>query len=291
MYFKTALSYLIRNRKHALLNISGLATALAACIVIFLVIQFEFSYDKHLSNYKSIYQVVAKDKDADGEHYSIAMPFPAIKFLRKDFSQYSFGQLMHEYDVQVSAKDTDGTINEKKFFEANGVFYGEPELMKIFEIKFLVGNADVLKDVSSAAISKSMAEKYFGKWQDAIGRRLNIDNSEYDFQVAAVFEDAPENSDFRFDIVASYAGFVSRIWVIGIWKNGIIITVTTRYICYYLPIQTLLLLITNLLSLKKNTIPAIKILHVQISCNRLPIYILIIALKTMETIRLVNLPY
>ncbi len=76
----------------------------------------------------------------------------------------------------------------------------------------LVGNADVLKDVSSAAISKSMAEKYFGKWQDAIGRKLNIDNSEYDFQVAAVFEDMPVNSDFRFDIVASYVGFESRIW-------------------------------------------------------------------------------
>lgn len=212
MYFKTALSYLIRNRKHALLNISGLAAALAACIVIFLVIQFEFSYDKHLSNYKNIYQVVAKDKDADGEHYSIAMPFPAIKFLRKDFPQYRFGQLMHEYDVQVSAKNSGGTINEKKIFEENGVFYGEPELMKMFDIKFMAGNADVLKDVSSAAISKSMAEKYFGQWQNAIGRRLNIDNSNYDFQVSAIFEDIPANSDFRFDIVASYAGFVSGIW-------------------------------------------------------------------------------
>ncbi len=138
MYFKIAFRNLRRHHKHALINILGLAVAMAACIVIFLVIQFEFSYDKHLSNYKNIYQVVAKNKDADGEHYSIAMPFPAIKFLRKDFSQYSFGQLMHEYDVQVSAKDADGTMNEKKFFEANGVFYGEPELMKIFEIKFLV---------------------------------------------------------------------------------------------------------------------------------------------------------
>ena len=224
MYFKTAFRNLLRNRKHALLNILGLAVALAACIVIFLVIQFEFSYDKHLTNYKNIYEVVTKDKDADGEHFISGVPFPTIKYLRKDYPQYQFAELMQNYGSQIVAKDKNGSLNGKKFIEETGVFYGEPETMKMFQVKFLSGNADALKDVSSVAISKSIAEKYFGKWEDAPGRLLNFDNSDYDYQVTAVFEDVPENSDFPFKIVASYSGFVAHNpkdgWPLDDWGSN-----------------------------------------------------------------------
>lgn len=210
MYFKTAFRNLLRHRKHALLNVFGLTVALAACIVIFLVIQYEFSYDKHLANYGNIYQVITKDIDAEGEHYTGGIQFPAIKFLRKDFPQYQFGELMQNYGSQISAKDASGSLNGKKFIEATGLFYADVELLKIFELKFLSGNAVVLNDVSSIIMNKSMAEKYFGNWEDATGRRLNIDNTPFDWQVAGVFEDVPENSDFPFKIVASYEGFVAH---------------------------------------------------------------------------------
>lgn len=210
MYFKTAFRNLLRNRKHSLLNILGLAVALAAAIVIFLVIQFEFSYDKNLPNYPSIYQIATKDKDADGDHFTGGVPFPLAKFLRKDFPQYTFGQLMQNFGSQVSARNTDGTMNGKKFIEESGIFYAEPEVIDMFGIKFLAGNAAALNDVSSIIISKTAAEKYFDTWQNAVGRRLNFDNASYDYQVAGVFEDVQENSDFRFNIVAAYAGFVAN---------------------------------------------------------------------------------
>ncbi len=224
-YFKTAFRNLLRHRKHALLNILGLAVALAACIVIFLVIQFEYSHDKHLKNYNSIFQVVTKDIDSDGEHYSPGVPFPFIKFLRQDFPQYQFAQLMQNYGVQVTVKGTDGgsAAANKKFREETGIFYGEPELLKTFEVKFLSGNASVLKGVNSVALSKSMAAKYFGNWKEAIGKRINIDNSSYDLQVAAIFEDVPENSDFPFKLLASYTGFVAHNgngWPLEDWNSN-----------------------------------------------------------------------
>ncbi len=209
-YFKTAFRSLQRHRKHALLNIMGLGIALAASIIVFLVIQFETSHDKHLANYKQLYQVVSKDKDADGEHFSGGVPFPTIKFLRQDFSQYKFAELMQNYGIQVTAKNTSGNGEDKKFIEETGTFYGDAELLRMFEIKFLSGQPTVLEDVNSVAISKSIADKYFGDWKKAVGNRLNLDNSEHDLSVAAVFEDVPENSDFPFKIVASYSGFVAH---------------------------------------------------------------------------------
>lgn len=50
----------------------------------FLVIQYETSYEKHLKEYNNIYQVVTKDKDAEGEHFTVGIPFPVIKYLRAD---------------------------------------------------------------------------------------------------------------------------------------------------------------------------------------------------------------
>ncbi len=217
-YFKTAFRNLLRNRKHALLNILGLGVAMAACIIVFLVIQYETDYDKHLKEFNNIYQVVTKDKDADGEHFTNGVPFPAMKYLRNDNPQYQFAELMQNYGVQVTVKEA-GSKENKKFREEDGVFFGDEDLLKIFEIQFLSGNADVLKDVNSVAISRSQAEKYYDNWKDAIGKRINIDNSEHDLQVAAVFEDVPQNSDFPFKVVGSYEGFKSydRTWPLDDW--------------------------------------------------------------------------
>lgn len=217
-YFKTAFRNLLRNRKHATLNILGLGVAMAACIIVFLVIQYETSYDKHLKGYNSIYQIVTKDKDADGEHFTGGVPFPVIKFLRQDYPQYQFAELMQNYGVQVTVVGPE----HKKFREENGVFYGDADLLKMFELRFLTGNADVLKDVNSTAISRSLAEKYFGNWKEAVGKTLNIDNSEFPLKVAAVFEDEPANSDFPFQIVSSYEGFVAhdKTWPFTDWGSN-----------------------------------------------------------------------
>jgi putative ABC transport system permease protein len=123
-YFKTAFRNLLRHRKHAILNILGLGVAIAACIIVFLVIQYENSYDKHLKNYKTIYQIVTKDKDSEGEHFTNGVPFPVIKVLRQDNPQYNFAELMQDYGVQVTAKQKGAA--DKKFREETGVFLAIP---------------------------------------------------------------------------------------------------------------------------------------------------------------------
>lgn len=221
-YFKIAFRNLQKNRKHSLLNIVGLSIALAACIIVFLVIQYETSYDKHLKNYKNIHEIVTKDVDEAGEHFTVGVPFPATKFLRQDFPQYRFAQLMRSSDIQVTARE-EGQVMGKKFYEENGMFYAEPELVNMFEISFLSGDEKMLDDVNAVALSRSTAEKYFGDWKNAIGKRITIDNADYDLQVGAIFRDVPENSDFTFKILASYKNFESHNnagWPLDDWGGN-----------------------------------------------------------------------
>jgi ABC-type antimicrobial peptide transport system permease subunit len=181
---------------------------MAACIIVFLVIQYETGYNKHLEGYDRIHQVVVHFKDGAGDHYEGGTPFPTVTHLRKDFSAYPFAELMQFYNSQVSVVGTGGSEKpEKKFLEESGVFYAEPELARMFEISFLQGNADALKTPDNVVISESMARKYFDDPARAMGRRLRFNNQKHDFQVAGIFRDVPANSDFPFAIVASYEGF------------------------------------------------------------------------------------
>ncbi len=59
-YLKIAVRNLKRNKSYAFINTSGLAVGIGACLLIFLVIQFETSFDTFHSNKKNIYRVVSE---------------------------------------------------------------------------------------------------------------------------------------------------------------------------------------------------------------------------------------
>ena len=207
-FFTIALRNLVRHGRHTFLNVLGLGVAISACIVVFLVIQYETSYDKHLEGYDRIHQVVINFKDAEGDHFETGTPFPTIQYLRKDFAAYPFAELMQNYNSQVTAVGTGGAgVPDRKFLEESGVFYAEPQLAEMFEIKFLQGSAKALDMPDNMVISESTAKKYFGDPSGAMGRRIRLNNNKHDFQVAGIFRDVPANSDFPFSIVASYEGF------------------------------------------------------------------------------------
>ncbi len=57
-YFKIAFRNIIRHKGYAAINISGLTISVAACLLIFVVIQYELSFDTFQPNYKNIYRLV-----------------------------------------------------------------------------------------------------------------------------------------------------------------------------------------------------------------------------------------
>ncbi|MEP7268740.1 MAG: ABC transporter permease, partial [Saprospiraceae bacterium] len=83
-YFKTALRNLNRNKSFALINTLGLAVGIAACFLIFLIVQFESSYDNFHPEKNSIYRIGSEFHNADGISYSDGVGFPVAKALRID---------------------------------------------------------------------------------------------------------------------------------------------------------------------------------------------------------------
>lgn len=208
MDFRFALRNLLKHRQHALLNISGLGVAMAACLIIFLVVRFEYSHNKQLKNYHSLNQIITSERNSEGENFSGGVPFPMMKQLHLDFPDLKFGQYMQSYGTQITIRSKEASLPAgQKFIEETGVYYADPELVELMELRFLQGSPALLNNPHSVVLSRKTAERYFGNWREAIGKTINHDNFKVDFAIAGVFEDNPDNSDFPFQIVAPFKAF------------------------------------------------------------------------------------
>ena len=147
-FFKIALRNVTRNKMYAAINISGLAVGIAASLLLFIVVNYELSYDKFQPNYTRIYHIAAKIKSAEGNSYDEGMPYPAYDALRAQFPDVVTAAIFQNYNCQVAAFNTNNIngFSDKKFIEKNTVFFSDPNFFSVFQYKWLAGNAKVLKD-------------------------------------------------------------------------------------------------------------------------------------------------
>src|SRR4026207_678156 len=86
-YITVALRSLQRNKGYAIINITGLAVGMAACLLIFMVIRYQLSFDTFHKNRENIYRVVSVYNSPAGKDYSPGVNFPVAKTLRADYPQ------------------------------------------------------------------------------------------------------------------------------------------------------------------------------------------------------------
>lgn len=198
-YFTSAYRNLIRNKVYSIINISGLAIGIGACLLLFLVVRYELSYDNFWYNKDRIYHIYCEDKYPDGVFHNPGIPFPALDALRADFPNIKSGSFYSMYGNQVTISEN-GT--DKKFLEDAGIFMADPELFEIFSFKWLARTHKILAEPNNMVLCKSLAEKYFGDWHSAIGKTLKLDNAIV-FKIAGIVEDVPTNSDFKLKAIGS----------------------------------------------------------------------------------------
>jgi putative ABC transport system permease protein len=202
-YIKIAFRNLLRNRSNTFINILGLSIGVAACLLIFLVIRFEKSYDNFHKNKDRIYRLVSLLHTSTGTKYVRSVPFPVADGLRVEFPSLDNVASIYETEGQITLLD--GINKGQKFEEENGMFYAEPQFFDIFNFGWLQGNQiSALTEPNSVALSKDYAGKYFGNWQNAIGKTIEL-NNKYVFKVTGILKDVPKNTDFPLKIVFSYA--------------------------------------------------------------------------------------
>jgi putative ABC transport system permease protein len=202
-YLKTAWQNLRSHKAYVAINTIGLAVGIAACLLIFVLIQYETSFDNFHNNKERIYRVVGATKTKDGMNYSKGSAFPVAEALRIDYPQLEqVARIFGRDNQQITVLNDQADATQKKFKE--NVFFAEPEFLNIFNFPLLAGNPKTaLSELNTAVLSQEIAEKYFGDWHAAIGKFIRYENDKV-CKVTGILKDVPVNTDFPLQVVISF---------------------------------------------------------------------------------------
>jgi ABC-type antimicrobial peptide transport system permease subunit len=196
-YVKIAWRNIKRYKGYSFINIIGLATGLACCILILLWVQDELNHDRFHVNLNDLYRINAEfHKTEPVTHYwPVCAPLaPALKEEYPEIARAArFTRLRRGQQVKYG---------DKNFLEPQ-ICLTDPDFFVMFTFPFLEGDPrTALSHPDSIVLTKSASAKYFGD-ENPVGKVLNI-NNKYDFTVAGVLKDIPENSTIQFDYLIPF---------------------------------------------------------------------------------------
>lgn len=198
-YLTIALRNLRKNSLYSGLNILGLSVGIAACLLIALYVAHERSYDRWNPLADRIVRVVSNINFAGSEMKMAVIGASVGPDATRELPEIQTWCRFRDRGSYLVRRDgpMQSNIREEKVLNVDSSFF------EVFPLKVLEGDAArCLTQPHTLAISKSRAEKYFSSPQMALGQTLVLENTER-YQVTAVFEDMPENSHFRADLLLS----------------------------------------------------------------------------------------
>ena len=177
------------------MNIIGLTIGLTCCILIGLYITQELSYDRFNVNAGRIARVTM-EYSTGGTVGSAALTGTKTgpQFQRSFPSVQAFTRTIEFPRILARGN---------KVFKENDFLYADSSFFRIFSFPLEKGDpATALNAPGQLVISERMAKKYFGD-EYPLGKTLRIDNAR-DYTVTGIVRDIPDNSQIRFDFVASF---------------------------------------------------------------------------------------
>lgn len=208
-YLITTLRNLIRNKANTIINIIGLAISIACCIVVYIFIKHEKTFDGFHSKADRIYRVVLDEKNAQGVANEGYLNFAAAKALRNDFPDLETVTQVYVRNHAIISVNESG--NNKKVFEENELSYADEYFLKTFDFPAIAQQSnELLSSPDEVVLTKQLADKFFGKeyeskYDQLIGKSLTINKKS--FRISAILQDIPRNSNVPFRMLLSFKDY------------------------------------------------------------------------------------
>jgi putative ABC transport system permease protein len=202
-YLRIALRNLVRERLYAILNVAGLALGIACCLMLGLYLWSELTYDRHHVNHERIYRIATHLTFGDGRSSDVAISSsPLGLMLEEEYPDYFESYVRFR---EASRPNPVLLRHEAELAYWDDVYVADSNVFEVFTHEIVYGDPQTaLAEPSSIAISRRMAQRYFGA-ENPIGRTLTSEAAG-PLTVTLVFEELPENSHLRYDALIAYKG-------------------------------------------------------------------------------------
>src|SRR5688572_23515700 len=195
--FVVAFRNLKRYPGYSLLNIFGLMIGITFSLFLIFYIRDELSFDKYHQKADRIFRVNSYVKEPDKEMLKWAITqWPLAPTLKAKFPEVEQAVRFNP-NSRILFKNGDIRLFEDK------IYYTDSNFFKVFSHKFIEGNPNTaLVTPNSIVITEAVAQKYFGRLKNVVGKTLANDNNEV-FTVKAVIGNVPRNSHMLFNVLIS----------------------------------------------------------------------------------------
>lgn len=210
-YFKIALRSLFKSKTFSAINVLGLALGMACGLMIMLWIRDERGVDAFHANKDQLYRIYMREYFSGKVQGVIWTPGPLAEELKKSVPEIEMTTPFSWTNSQTFSVGT--KIHKQETNWASGDFF------KMFSYKLLQGTPEgALRDRGNIAISRGMAEAFFGSPEAAIGKAIRYDNRK-EKTVSAVFENIGANSTLKFDCLMTWDAYVDDNGWAKDWGN------------------------------------------------------------------------
>jgi len=196
-YLKIAWRNITARKFYSILNVCGLALAISCCMLIYLYVSYNLSFDTYHKQSKNIFRLIY-NLQLDKMLYDNGSSYATYLGLKTEVPQVK--QAAFSVDRQSFIVSVNGDIT-KRFKEENTVSFTNADWFKLFSFQFIDGSAAGLNTPGNAVLRQKIARKYFGNGR-ATGKLVVINNRP--IRVVGVIADAPYNTDFKSEIYLSF---------------------------------------------------------------------------------------
>ncbi len=191
----------------------GLTVGFACCLLIFLFIRYEMSFDRHHPNADRTYRITMITNNQGELDYSSNTPYPFGEAFRADFPDAEHVGMVHFNG------STTFIIPNQEVVELEEVLFAEQNILEMFAINLVEANTDrPLDQPGSGLLSQSTAARLFDG--QAIGQTLELSDTVL-IEIVGIYEDLPSTTHLQADALVSYASLTSDLVGFNIEEWGV----------------------------------------------------------------------
>src|SRR4051794_23139779 len=166
-YLKIAWRNLNKHKLFSFINIFGLASGMAVCMLALMKIKDAYDYDTFHPNSQRSYRVITNLDRKNGEHFLCASsPLPLSQYLKNNYSAIEKSTSVYFDQQQVTANDRQLSAKEA---------YVDEDFYKIFGFQLIAGSPAIKPQTT--VLTNETAERFFGK-ENPIGKIITIGQSQ-----------------------------------------------------------------------------------------------------------------
>ncbi|MCW3112918.1 MAG: hypothetical protein JWR18_1314 [Segetibacter sp.] len=208
-YFTIAIRNFLRNKTFSVINVLGLSIGISAALVMFLIVYYEFSFDKFVPDRDRVYRVVLDAKFSGTEGHSAGLPAPLGSAIENEVTGVEKTVPVFQFQGDGTAKVEVATAKAGKpviYKKQPNVVFTNPQYFSLLGYNWIVGSPQTgMQDPFSVVLTESRAKQYFPGIAVAniIGKQITY--NDVTTTVSGVVKDLNETTAFTADQFISLA--------------------------------------------------------------------------------------